>query len=128
VAAGAVLFNRLAEHAESIMQVENLRLDDFHCRSLVVDDIWIPLGESLMIQNYQPIWNKVIPGFGNHDPGRGRKDQRRSEWDTIHRGRPWVTKLGNPCRLSESEILRKLGDFFAGRRVELTDERDQAEE
>ena len=35
---GTVLFSRLAEHAESISQVESLVLEDFFCRFLAVDD------------------------------------------------------------------------------------------
>ncbi|MDG4280099.1 Eco29kI family restriction endonuclease, partial [Pseudomonas aeruginosa] len=49
LAAGKVLHKRLKEHAESIKAAENLDIKDFHCRFLVVDDIWIPLGESLII-------------------------------------------------------------------------------
>jgi hypothetical protein len=46
---GNVLFRRLKEHAESIRSAQNLDIKDFYCRFLVVDDIWIPLGESLVI-------------------------------------------------------------------------------
>src|SRR5262245_47087332 len=48
-APGEVLYNRLREHAISIQQGADLDLTAFHCRYLVVDDIWIPLGESLLI-------------------------------------------------------------------------------
>lgn len=72
VTTGPVLFRRLSEHAQSIAQVENLELSDFLCRYLVVDDIWIPLGESLLIERFVPVWNSTIDGFGNHDPGSGR--------------------------------------------------------
>jgi hypothetical protein len=92
-AAGPVLFNRLSEHAESIQQSENLDLGDFFCRYLAVDDIWIPLGESLLIEIFTPLWNQVIEGFGNHDPGKGRHQGKRSAWDALHPGRPWVAKL-----------------------------------
>jgi hypothetical protein len=53
-----VLFRRLNEHAQSIAQAENLELSDFSCRYLVVDDIWIPLGESLLIEKFAPIWTR----------------------------------------------------------------------
>jgi hypothetical protein len=76
--AGEVLYRRLREHAESIQQTKNLVIDDFKCRYLVVDDIWIPLGESLLISMFSPLWNKLIDGFGNHDPGAGRYNQQRS--------------------------------------------------
>ena len=90
---GAVLFNRLREHALSIDQAEDLDLTDFRCRYLVVDDIWIPLAETLLIEMYQPVWNTIVSGFGNHAPGKGRHKQQRSAWDTLHPGRPWAAKL-----------------------------------
>lgn len=90
---GSVLYKRLVEHSKSLEQVINLDLKDFFCRYLVVDDIWIPLAESLLIEMYLPLWNKVIDGFGNHDPGSGRYNQQRSLWDMLHKGRPWVEKL-----------------------------------
>ena len=89
---GPVLIRRLKEHAKSIGEVENLDVEDFFCRYLVVEDIWIPLGESLLIEKFRPIWNQVIEGFGIHTPGKGRKDQQRSKWDMIHSGRNFAAK------------------------------------
>lgn len=93
LAPGPVMYNRLVEHSTSIDQVVHLDLKDFFCRYLVVDDIWIPLAESLLIEMFMPLWNKIIDGFGNHDPGSGRYNQQRSFWDMLHRGRPWAEKL-----------------------------------
>ena len=93
---GQVLYKRLAEHAASIEQAHNIDLADFRCRFLVVDDIWIPLAESLLIEMYSPLWNRKIDGFGNHDPGKGRYNQQKSAWDLIHTGRPWADKLQLP--------------------------------
>ncbi len=90
---GQALFKRLTEHGNSIEQVENLSLHDFHCRYLVVDDIWIPLAESLLIEMYSPLWNRELDGFGIHDPGKGRYNQKISQWDVIHPGRRWASKL-----------------------------------
>jgi hypothetical protein len=104
---GRYLFHRLYQHARSIEETENLHLSDFHCRYLVVDDIWIPLGESLLIRRFSPIWNITLDGFGNHDPGSGRYKQKRSPWDVIHPGRTWAQKCQENPR-SESEILQKL--------------------
>ena len=87
---GDVLWRRLKEHARSIGQTENLSIEDFKCRYLVVDDIWIPLGESLLIETFNPLWNRLVDGFGNHDPGKGRYNQMRSAWDVLHPGRPWA--------------------------------------
>lgn len=105
--AGQALFARLMEHAESIRQAENLDIDHFECRYLVVDDIWIPLAESLLIQIYGPIWIQEISGFGNHDPGSGRHQQQRSAWDTLHPGRPWAARL-QPNR-KEAELIERYG-------------------
>lgn len=93
LAAGRVLYKRLKEHAESIKSAENLDINDFHCRFLVVDDIWIPLGESLIIARFTPVWNSLIDGFGNHNPGKGRHAGMRPRWDVLHAGRGWAMNL-----------------------------------
>lgn len=90
--ATTTLYKRLKEHAESIECVENLKLEDFVCRYLIVDDIWIPLGESLLIAKFSPLWNSNLDGFGNHDPGKGRYQGLAPRWDVLHPGRPWATK------------------------------------
>src|ERR1035441_7467518 len=82
---GEALFKRLSQHAESIQQTENLDLRHFTCRYLVVDDIWIPLGETLLITKFTPLWNLVVDGFGNHNPGSGRFGGMRPNWETINR-------------------------------------------
>lgn len=89
---GNALCGRLREHAESIRAVKNLQIEDFFCRYLVVDDIWIPLGEALLIARFSPIWNRLVDGFGNHDPGKGRYAGLRPRWDTLHPGRPWAER------------------------------------
>ncbi len=86
------LFNRLREHAESIDLSANLDLADFVCRYLPVDDIWIPLGESLLIAKFAPVWNVLVDGFGNHDPGKGRYQGLQPRWDVLHPGRAWAAK------------------------------------
>lgn len=88
------LFKRLNEHAESIRSTQ-LSVDDFSCRYLVVDDIWIPLGESLLIARFSPVWNLLVDGFGNHDPGKGRYNGLVPKWDVLHPGRVWAEK----CKL-----------------------------
>ena len=108
---GRVLFNRLYEHAASIRQCSTLRIEDFSCRYLVVDDIWIPLGEALMIQKFSPPWNVAVDGFGNHDPGNGRYNQQCSAWDVLHPGRSWVTRV-KPNMRSLEQIRAALDDLF----------------
>ena len=92
VGPGTVLADRLREHSRSIEEVGSLDVGDFACRFLVVDDIWIPLGESLLIGKFSPVWNTTLDGFGNHDPGKGRYKQQRSYWDVVHPGRKWADK------------------------------------
>jgi hypothetical protein len=108
---GPVLYQRLRQHAGSIEQAENLNLADFRCRYLVTEDIWIPLAENLLIEKFQPIWNKVIDGFGNHDPGKGRYEQQRSYWDTLHPGRPWAVRC-QPSAKSQAEIVKSLNEHL----------------
>ena len=48
--------------------------------------------EAALIRCYTPVWNSSIDGFGNHDPGKGRYNQAKSEWDILHPGRPWACK------------------------------------
>jgi hypothetical protein len=112
VSPGTVLYTRLMEHNESIDQVENLVVKDFYCRYLAVDDIWIPLGESLLINMFSPLWNLLIDGFGNHDPGKGRYNQQCSTWDVIHPGRHWAIKL-QPNKKNALEILEQVQKFLA---------------
>jgi len=85
------LYKRLIEHLESI-RATSLRVEDFSCRHLVVDDIWIPLGESLLITKFSPLWNLLLDGFGNHDPGAGRYNGLIPKWDVLHPGRAWAAK------------------------------------
>lgn len=126
--AGSSLYSRLSEHARSIENVEDLAAGDFFCRYLVVEDIWIPLGETLLIARFRPLWNLVVEGFGNHDPGGRRSRQRRSRWDSMHPGRSWAAKLA-PNQLSREEVDRLARDFLAGREVPtITPEEAAAEE
>ena len=106
------LWKRLREHASSIDAVENLGLEDFLCRYLVVDDIWIPLGESLLITKFCPLWNKMVDGFGNHDPGSGRHRGKRSRWDVLHPGRPWAEKC-QPREETRAQIAAEVENWLA---------------
>ena len=53
--------------------------------------------EAAVIKLHRPLWNIALDGFGNHDPGGGRYEQARSDWDVVHAGRPWAAKCqGTP--------------------------------
>jgi hypothetical protein len=87
------LYARIGQHANSIRAARNLDINDFWVRWLVVEEIWIPLGESAMIRRHRPAWNAIVDGFGNHDPGTGRKAEILSRWDTLHPGRGWAQQF-----------------------------------
>lgn len=108
---GRVLYNRIRQHLKSIQEADNLEVKDFHCRYLVVDDIWIPLGESLLIAKFNPVWNALIDGFGNHDPGKGRHKGMRPRWDVLHPGRPWADKCESRPE-SASQIIGEVADYL----------------
>jgi hypothetical protein len=91
--ATTALYRRLREHAKSIAAAENLTLVDFDCRYLTVQPVWTPLAEQVLLHKFRPVWNSVVDGFGNHPPGRGRRNMRRPRWDIIHRGRAWALEL-----------------------------------
>jgi len=114
--AGKVLYKRLKEHAESIKAAENLNIKDFYCRFLVVDDIWIPLGESLMIARFSPLWNALIDGFGNHNPGKGRYAGMRPRWDVLHPGREWAQRLAQRPE-SRQQIAQDAQSWLSSRNL-----------
>lgn len=105
------LYKRLVEHAQSIGQAQNLNIDDFTCRYLVVDEIWISLGEALLIANFAPLWNQLVDGFGNHDPGKGRRAGMRSRWDVLHPGRKWVENIG-PRPDTPEQIINDINEHL----------------
>ena len=109
-----VLFRRLREHARSIEQVSDLELVDFKCRFMILNDLEgdlvVPV-EAELIRFYRPLWNSVLDGFGNHDPGSGRYDQAKSEWDVLHEGRPWAQRLKGQSP-ERSGVIAKIKQFF----------------
>lgn len=115
-ALGTALRDRLRQHAASIDEAENLDLTDFWVRWLVVDDIWIPLGENMLIESFRPLWNRVIDGFGNKDPGRRRATQYRSPWDELHPGRAFAEKLAR-SGVDKAFLDERVADYLAGRPI-----------
>ncbi len=99
------LYRRLREHSRSIDSSSNLELSDFSCRFMILvgdEADLIGIVEAALIRKYNPLWNSYIDGFGNHDPGSGRYNQAKSEWDVLHPGRGWADKLrGNAPTTAE---------------------------
>jgi hypothetical protein len=99
------LYQRFREHTRSLQQAENVQVDEFRCRFVILNDVEsdlvVPV-EASLIRQHKPLWNMVVDGFGNHDPGSGRYNQAKSEWDVLHPGRLWAERLsGVPPTLDE---------------------------
>lgn len=109
---GSAIYSRLKQHARSIDQVASLAVEDFRCRFLVTAPVWIKLAENVIIGEYRPVWNAVVDGFGNHDPGKRRAPQHRSKWDTLHPGRIWAEKLGQ-SPVGATAIEEEVRQFLA---------------
>lgn len=110
------LYDRLKEHLKSIKEARNLDVDDFYCRALVVKEIWIPLGESLLINKFAPVWNRLLDGFGNHNPGKGRGEGMISRWDVLHPGREWAPNF-QPRPETADQLGAEVAAFLASSSV-----------
>jgi len=108
------LHNRLREHSRNITVGTNLDLEEFMCRFTIFEDDssdMISTIEAALIKLTQPLWNVAIDGFGNHDPGKGRYEQAKSDWDVIHPGRTWAERC-NGIPKAESIILANIDRHF----------------
>jgi hypothetical protein len=108
------LFNRLREHSRSIGVAQGLELQDFSCRFVIFEDAssdMIGAIEAALIKLNMPLWNTAVDGFGNHDPGSGRYEQAKSDWDVIHPGRAWAEKC-NGVHAEKSDILASIKTHF----------------
>lgn len=124
---GKSLYTRIKQHTKSIESTATLRVEDFSCRYLVVTPLWITMAERFLLEHYKPIWNVVLDGFGNHDPGRGRHEGEITWWDALHPGRAWAAKLQQTRDAATAE--QRLREFFEGKRAaELPPEDDEAQE
>lgn len=109
------LFQRLREHARNIDIAENLDRKDFRCRYILLkgrESDLIGSVEAELIRRSTPLWNTVVDGFGNHDPGKGRYNQAKSEWDVLHPGRKWALKCKGKAP-SRSETMRKVKGYIS---------------
>jgi Eco29kI restriction endonuclease len=108
------LCNRLREHQRNLETVSNLELGNFACRFMIFEDSssdMIGTIEAALIQLQRPLWNTTLDGFGNNDPGKGRYQQAKSDWDVIHAGRAWAEKclgISSP----EQQILERIANYF----------------
>ncbi|MEZ5493022.1 MAG: Eco29kI family restriction endonuclease [Pseudomonadales bacterium] len=110
------LFSRLREHARSITVGSGLALEHFSCRFVIFEhegSDMISTIEASLIKLNRPLWNTAVDGFGNHDPGSGRYEQAKSDWDVIHSGRGWAEKCNGKPK-AKSVILRNIDNHLNG--------------
>jgi hypothetical protein len=109
------LFSRLREHHNNIRLAPSLKAEHFMCRFVIFEDTgsdMISTVEAALIKLNRPLWNAVVDGFGNHDPGKGRYEQARSDWDVIHPGRRWAEKCKGVHK-TKAVILAKIKSHLA---------------
>lgn len=116
----ASLRNRLMKHGRTIASADNLNVDHFFCRFLLVNHLWLDLAENMMITRFAPIWNTLIDGFGNNDPGKGRYAQLVSRWDVLHPGRSWAVRCA-PRQETVDTISREVADYLRSRPPKMPD-------
>ncbi len=108
------LHNRIREHGRSIESGDALQPSDFYCRFMILENResdLIGTVEAALIRKYKPIWNTLLDGFGNHDPGSGRYQQAKSDWDVCHPGRAWAEKCqGTPN--PKASLLASISQFM----------------
>jgi len=109
------LYRRLCDHAKSVSDAENLDVADFCCRFMILENAasdMIGTVEAALIRCYKPLWNSCIDGFGNHDPGKGRYRQARSEWDILHPGREWAERCVGESA-TRTEVESKVREYLS---------------
>ncbi len=111
------LYQRLGQHTRSIKVGSGLSISDFACRFAIFEGPAIDMIaaiEAALIAEHRPLWNSVVDGFGNHDPGAGRREGMVPQWDAIHPGRKWAEKLtgGTP---DPAMVRRRIKDYLTGR-------------
>lgn len=111
---GTKLWARLADHAKSIRSTQNLNINDFQCRYLVVQSGWQKSAEDYLIHRFSPIWNQsTCFGFGKHGDAPSTRGNTRSPWDTLHPGRPWATRDGNKVNpLTPEKLIEKIAEHY----------------
>ena len=104
------LRTRLKNHRGSINDAVSLSVDDFEYRSLGIVPVWITLAERFLAERYQPVWVKLLDGFGNKVQGGRRTTGKASQWDTLHPGRGWA--MTRTRQKSQQDVLAEVQAFL----------------
>lgn len=115
---GSALRSRLVHHSKTILAVDNLNLEDFACRFMIfsggsVD--MIAAVEAALIAEYTPLWNAVIDGFGNNDPGGRRMGGIVPKWHILHKGVKWASRMTGQ-RADVRHVQKSVMDYMMGLR------------
>ncbi|WDI40217.1 Eco29kI family restriction endonuclease [Bremerella sp. P1] len=106
---GPAVWDRLAKHASNLRKAKHVRIQDFHCRYMVIQSGLQDATEEYLIKHFRPIWNLVVTGFGKHgDRERGEL----SKWDVLHSGRPWATGQTSRKRKTPASIKVEISKHF----------------
>lgn len=111
MAQGVRLHRRLNDHVKSIKKADNLDINDFECRFLVVSSGWQVAAEEYLIRLFKPIWNshtKLCFGIGKHGDAAETRANGRSPWDTMHPGRPWAASKDIPDQKPKEKIVEEI--------------------
>jgi hypothetical protein len=101
--------SRLGHHIKSIEKSENLEVRDFYCRYLSVEDSFIGLAESILVSIFDPLWNRILDGFGNNPTGSPRSTQAMSKWDQFHPGRQ---RGFGDSKIEMAVLTQRVTDYF----------------
>lgn len=110
------LFDRLKQHSSSVAEGKGLCVDDFVCRFMIFEgsvNAMIASVEAALIAMHRPLWNSVIDGFGNHNPGAKRFSGMITQWDALHPGRPWARQMTGEMP-DVRALNRRVKDYFSG--------------
>lgn len=132
---GVKLWDRLYLHRRSIEAVHDLDLADFKVRFLVSIEAFVSLAERVMINHYRPVWNSVVDGFGNNDPGKPRRETgARPPWDELHPGRWWShpdnmpTPSKTPASVSRARVRALLEGTLSDGELEVIEQEIASED
>lgn len=115
---GNSLRGRLLHHSKTITAAENLDLKDFACRFMIFSGASVDMiaaVEASLIAEYTPLWNTVIDGFGNNDPGARRMGGVVPKWHILHKGVKWASQMTGQ-RANVRTIQKSVMDYMMGLR------------
>ena len=116
VRSNAKLCDRLRQHSCSVASGKGLCVEDFVCRFMIFEgavEAMIASVEASLIAMHRPLWNSVIDGFGNHNPGAKRFSGMITQWDALHPGRTWARQMTGEVP-DVKALCRRVKDYFVG--------------